>query len=140
MRVLVVIMIAALVTLAGCASAPVTAQPEGLDAELPADEAQSAPAEESGPIVNTLRWTTASEVDNFGFDIYRGEAEEGPFACMTPEPLLGAGTTDEPQSYVWVDESIEPETPYFYYIESISMAGDREQFSPIIMAPGKSRE
>ena len=86
---------------------------------------------------NTLKWTTASEVDNFGFDIFRGMSEEGPFEKMTDDPLPGAGTTDEPQSYLWEDFEIEKGQDYFYYIESISMAGVREQFSPIIKAPAK---
>ena len=86
---------------------------------------------------NTLKWTTASEVENFGFDIYRGDLEEGPFEKMTEDPLPGAGTTDEPQSYLWEDFEIERGKDYFYYIESISMSGVRERFSPIIKAPAK---
>jgi hypothetical protein len=86
---------------------------------------------------NTLKWTTASEVENFGFDIYRGDLEEGPFEKMTEDPLPGAGTTDEPQSYLWEDFDIEKGRDYFYYIESISMSGVRERFSPIIKAPAK---
>lgn len=82
--------------------------------------------------VNTLRWTTASEVDNFGFDIYRATEEEGPFERITEQPIAGAGTTDEPQSYVWVDDTIDPSHGYHYYIESISMAGVRERFSPVV--------
>ena len=82
--------------------------------------------------VNTLRWKTASEVDNFGFEIYRSTDEEGPFERMTREPLPGAGTTDEPQSYVFVDDTIDPTRGYYYYIESISMAGVRERFSPVL--------
>jgi hypothetical protein len=86
---------------------------------------------------NTLKWTTASEVENFGFDIYRSDLEEGPFEKMTEDPLPGAGTTDEPQSYLWEDFEIEKGRDYFYYIESISMSGVRERFSPIIKAPAK---
>jgi hypothetical protein len=87
--------------------------------------------------VNTLRWTTASEVSNFGFDIYRGDTEDGPFTRVTASPIPGAGTTDEPQSYVWVDDAIDPSRDYWYYIESISMDRIRERFSPIIRAPAK---
>jgi len=86
---------------------------------------------------NTLKWTTASEVENFGFDIFRGDSEEGPFEKMTKDPLPGGGTIDEPQSYLWEDFDIEKGKDYFYYIESISMAGVRERFSPIIKAPAK---
>ncbi len=93
-------------------------------------------AEDEAP-KNSLKWTTASEVENFGFDIFRSESEEGPFEKRTDDPLPGAGTTDEPQSYLWEDFDIERGKDYYYYIESISMAGVRERFSPIIKAPAK---
>lgn len=102
-------------------------------AETPA--AQKEPTDE--PVVNTLRWTTASEVDNFGFDIYRSLSEDGSFDRITDEPLPGAGTIDEPQDYVFVDAEIDPTRDYYYYIESISLGGIREIFSPIIKAPAK---
>jgi hypothetical protein len=86
---------------------------------------------------NTLRWSTASEVDNFGFDVYRAETEEGPFERMTEDPIAGAGTTDLPSKYAFEDAAIDPETTYYYYVESISLQGVREQFTPIIRAPAK---
>ena len=89
------------------------------------------------PLVNTIRWTTASEVENFGFDVYRSTSEDGPFERITPEPIPGAGTTDEPQPYVFVDDTIDPTTGYYYYLESISMQGVRERFSPINYSPPK---
>ena len=101
------------------------------------DTAERSSPEEPEPLHNTLKWTTASEVDNFGFDIYRSRSEEGPFERITSEPLPGAGTTDEPQSYVFEDSAIEPGVEYFYYIESISLAGAREKFSPVIKARAK---
>jgi len=94
--------------------------------------------DESIPLHNTLKWSTASEVENFGFDIYRSTSEDGPFEKMTSEPIPGAGTIDEPQHYVWEDDAIEAGVDYYYYIESISYGGVRERFSPIIRAPAKS--
>jgi hypothetical protein len=91
------------------------------------------------PLVNTIRWTTASEVENFGFDIYRSTNEDGPFERITKDPIPGAGTTDEPQSYVYVDDTIDPSQGYYYYLESISMRGVRERFSPINYSPPKLR-
>ena len=52
--------------------------------------------------------------------------------------LQGAGTSDLPSSYVFVDDTIDPDQEYFYYVESISMSGVRERFTPIIRAPAKS--
>ncbi|MCB1044460.1 MAG: hypothetical protein KDC35_16070 [Acidobacteria bacterium] len=78
----------------------------------------------------TIRWKTASEVDNFGFDVFRGESEEGPFTKLNAKPVAGAGTSDEPRSYMWVDDTIDPDKAYFYYVESISLTGIREKFTP----------
>lgn len=130
------------VVLAGAVACTTAAPPPAAAPELapPAPvEAPATPAapESEPPPVNTLRWTTASEVDNFGFEIYRGESEEGPFEKVTDQTIPGAGTTDEPQSYVWVDDDMDPTRDYWYYIESISIHSVRERFSPIIRAPAK---
>ncbi len=122
--------------LGGCVSSggdDLPAEPAAV--QTASDAAPDHPADE--PLVNTLKWTTASEVDNFGFEIFRGLSEDGPFEKITTDPLPGAGTTDEPQNYVFVDESIDPSRDYFYYIESISLGGVREQFSPVIRSPAK---
>lgn len=124
------------VSLGGCAST--TALPTNEAEPVPAPGSPAAaPLEEQAPLANTLRWRTASEVDNFGFDVFRGLAEEGPFEKLNDETIPGAGTTDEPQQYAYVDETIEPGTEYWYYVESISIAGVREQFTPIFKAKAK---
>jgi hypothetical protein len=81
---------------------------------------------------NVIRWQTASEVENFGYDVYRGESAEGPFDRITADPVPGAGTTDEPQKYRFVDSGFDPTKRYFYYVESISLSGVREIFTPVI--------
>lgn len=124
------------VVLAVAWSLTVFASPPSQSGGEDAQKASEAKAKEEAP-KNTLKWTTASEVENFGFDIYRGASEEGPFEKRTEIPLPGAGTTDEPQAYLWEDYDIEMGKDYFYYVESISMAGVRERFSPIIKAPAK---
>jgi hypothetical protein len=91
-----------------------------------------------GPLQNFIRWSTASEVDNFGFDVYRAEHEDGPFTRITQQPVPGAGTSDEPARYEYTDASIKPDVQYYYYVESISMSGVREKFTPTFKAPIKS--
>jgi hypothetical protein len=101
------------------------------------NEAAAAPAPPAAPSAaephrNTLRWSTASELDNFGYDVYRATDPEGPFERITRDPILGAGTTDEVSRYVFVDEAIDPHMTYYYYVESISLAGVRERFTPVV--------
>ena len=111
--------------------------------EAPADKAGEEPGKGEGAAAeerpsNKIRWTTASEVDNFGFDVYRAESKEGPFEVLTEEPIEGGGTVDEPRNYLFVDDTIDPKKAYFYYVESISMSGAREQFTPIVRAKPKT--
>ena len=89
---------------------------------------------------NTVKWATASEVDNFGYDVYRSLNEEGPFERINAEVVEGAGTSDEPTHYRYVDEAIDPRKTYYYYVESISMSGVRERFTPIAKVPPKITE
>jgi len=136
-RIDVMAVLLALTCLAGCATTssdgtgsnpPVAAAPEPADSTAPSD---------SEPVLNRLKWSTATEVDNFGFDIYRSTSEEGPFERINQTPIPGAGTVDEPRSYEYEDEDIDPTRDYYYYVESISIDGIREQFSPIIKAKAK---
>jgi hypothetical protein len=94
-------------------------------------------AASTAALSNTIRWTTASEVDNFGFDVYRGESTDGPFRRLNATPIEGGGTTDEPRAYAFVDDTIEPHRTYYYYVESISMSGERQRFTPIGKADPK---
>ncbi len=88
-------------------------------------------------VTNTARWTTASETNNFGYDVYRGRSKKGPFIKLTRQPILGHGTTEETHKYKFVDDTIDPCKDYWYYVESITTDGSREKFTPIFHAPAK---
>jgi hypothetical protein len=90
-------------------------------------------------IANTARWTTASEQNNFGFDVFRGDSEKGEFKKLTKEPILGAGTSDETHKYEFRDDSIDPCKDYWYYVEGITTSGSHEKFTPTFRAPAKRR-
>jgi hypothetical protein len=99
----------------------------GSQAAVPADKRLS----------NTAHWTTASEEENFGYDVYRGDVEKGPFVKLTKQPVLGNGTTNETHKYQYVDDSIDPCRDYWYYVESIASDGRREKFTTVFRAPAK---
>lgn len=88
-------------------------------------------------VSNTARWTTASETDTFGYDVYRGDSEDGKFVRITKKPVLGHGTTSETNKYEFVDDTIDPCKEYFYYVEEISTDGQRTKFTSVFKAKAK---
>ncbi|MEM1110360.1 MAG: hypothetical protein AAGI11_00510 [Pseudomonadota bacterium] len=87
---------------------------------------------------NTIRWTTQSEQDVFGYDIYRGDQQDGPFERINTQTILGVGTTDLPQSYQFSDAEIDAETVYWYYVETVALTGERKPLTPVYPSPPKS--
>jgi len=85
---------------------------------------------EESKLSNRLKWKTASEQDNFGYDIYRSDSEDGEYAIINEDTLEGAGTTVNETVYEFHDYNIDPCKVYYYYIESIAMNGTREAFTP----------
>ena len=89
---------------------------------------------------NLISWGTASELDSFGYEVFRGVAEDGPFAAINADVIPGGGTTDIPRRYEFTDDTIEPDTTYWYYIESISLKGERKRITPIYPSKPKPVE
>lgn len=90
------------------------------------------------PVV--LRWSTASEFERYGYHVYRGREEDGPFERLTGEAIPGAGTTDLPQDYRFEDPDVEPGEKYFYYVESVSTGGQRDRLTPIQAIEARPRK
>lgn len=90
-----------------------------------------AAAPDSRPRV-TLRWTTASENENYGFFVLRGDKEQGPFRGLNEKAIAGAGSSENPHDYVFEDFDVKQGVTYYYYLESVSTKGEREKFSPVI--------
>ena len=72
-----------------------------------------------------VKWTTASETGNAGFNLLRSETKEGVFVKVNPVLILGAGTTAEGQSYTYQDTTAGLNTAYVYRLEEVSLSGVR---------------
>ena len=73
-----------------------------------------------------IQWTTASELENAGFNVLRSEKKTGPFQVVTPRMLQGAGTTSERSSYRYVDTTAKEHVAYYYRLEEVSFSGVRQ--------------
>lgn len=92
------------------------------------------------PLHNTIRWGTASESNNYGFDVYRGDSADGPFTRLTERPIEGGMESDVPRQYQFVDDTIAQGVTYYYYVEAISLDNVRERFTPIQASKPKYRD
>lgn len=82
-----------------------------------------------------LKWTTESEVDHIGWNIYRSEKEDGKFVKINEELIEGAGNSAMPHDYTFVDKTAYPDCNYHYYLEGISIAGERDKSEIITATP-----
>ncbi|GAB4380438.1 MAG: hypothetical protein Kow0042_30540 [Calditrichia bacterium] len=78
---------------------------------------------EAGYDCITLRWITASEMDNEGFFLYRAEQIDGDFLPLNVSIIPGKGTSTTTQEYEYVDKSIEKGLTYYYKLISRDFNG-----------------
>lgn len=64
-----------------------------------------------------LRWTTASEVNNYGFDVQSGSQRTGEFHSIAGGFVPGHGTTLLPQQYSWEDVSASSGASWYRLVQ-----------------------
>jgi hypothetical protein len=85
-----------------------------------------------------LEWQTASETNNLGFHVYRapadgdGSPQDSGFVRVTSTMIPGAGTTDVPQIYSYLDRSVTPGGRYWYVLEQVDTDGTTERSAPVL--------
>ena len=123
-----------------------------LDADQGVDYGFSLPVElssftttTSGDNKVTLHWHTETEVNNIGFAIYRGEEKacpehgrrHGNYTRINFVP--GAGSSAMPNDYQLTDKNVEPGKTYFYYLEDVDIAGEknRSKIIKVVVPPAQ---
>jgi hypothetical protein len=69
-----------------------------------------------------LRWSTLSEVNNYGFEVQRGALSSGDFVTVSGAVIPGHGTTTVPRDYSYADRSAQPGT-WYYRLKQIDLDG-----------------
>ena len=78
-----------------------------------------------------IQWVTESALDNAGFNLLRSQTKQGPFRIVNPTLIQGAGTTSERHTYAWTDEATKPNVVYYYRLEEVSYAGDKQTLATV---------
>jgi hypothetical protein len=90
-------------------------------------------AEGSGLTVK-LRWSTATEIDNTGFNVYRSNTRQAGKHKLNPEIITSRGSELEAATYVFVDTGITPGVVYYYWLEDVDLGGNRTMHGPVSVA------
>ena len=83
----------------------------------------------------TLMWRTESELHNLGFLLFRGLEPVGPFDLVNSEIIIGAGTSNVPHDYKYVDKNVDATKTYWYLLEDIDFTGEITTRGPIVCKP-----
>ncbi|MCX5885115.1 MAG: hypothetical protein NT096_04250, partial [Proteobacteria bacterium] len=82
-----------------------------------------------------LAWTTESEVDNAGFNLYRAESEDGEYVKINPSLIPAEGSSTEGALYQYVDGNLDNRITYFYKLEDIDLNGKGTMHGPVSATP-----
>ena len=83
-----------------------------------------------------LDWGTATEIDNAGFNIHRGRAENGEYEQVNEELIPAMGSESAGASYSYTDTNVEMGKTYYYKLESVDLAGNSTWHGPISVTLG----
>jgi len=82
-----------------------------------------------------ITWTTGTEIDNAGFDIYRKEETGANLVKMNASLIPAQGTLGGGASYSFVDANVECGTKYLYYLVDIDVNGRTTAHGPVTATP-----
>lgn len=83
----------------------------------------------------TLEWTTESETDNAGFNIYRSSTSDGSYEKINTELIPAKGSATQGASYKYVDDGVTNRITYYYKLEDIDQAGTGTMHGPASATP-----
>ncbi len=86
-----------------------------------------------------VEWSTASELDTAGFNLYRSESATGPYLQINESLIPPATDPLAGGNYSYTDEEVRAGQVYFYELEEIEMTGATSRHGPIeVQAEGGS--
>jgi len=70
-----------------------------------------------------VQWSTASEMDSAGFNIYRSETEIGSYIKTNSSLIPAQGSSTQGASYEFIDTKVKNRKTYYYKLEDIDLNG-----------------
>ena len=88
-----------------------------------------------------IQWTTASESNLIGYNIYRNELENMNTAIRINPTYIQATNSATGSQYSYTDEEVEMNTNYYYWLQSTEIDGFVEIYGPVsVKISGQSED
>lgn len=92
----------------------------------------------SNPSPIVIEWTTATEINTAGFNLYRAESADGPFTQVNSQLIPASSDPMAGGKYKFEDTSIATGKTYYYQLEDVEYNGTRTKHTPIAVTSGSS--
>jgi len=83
----------------------------------------------------TIMGTTASEIDNASFNLYRSESEDGEYVKINGVLIPAEGSPTQGATYQFIDENVKNRTTYYYKLEDVDLNGTSTMHGPVSVTP-----
>jgi hypothetical protein len=82
-----------------------------------------------------LQWSTESEIDNAGFNLYRSESENGEYIEINESLIPAQGSSTQGARYEFIDNDVQNRKTYYYKLEDIDLNGQSTMHGPVSATP-----
>jgi hypothetical protein len=82
-----------------------------------------------------VQWSTESETDTAGFNIYRATAEDGEYEKINYALIAAEGSSTQGASYEFIDNGLRNGKTYYYKLEDIDLSGKSTMHGTVKATP-----
>jgi hypothetical protein len=82
-----------------------------------------------------LAWSTVSEIDTAGLNLYRSEKESGNYSKINTSLIPARGSATQGASYEFIDNDVKNRKTYYYKLEDIDLNGTSTMHGPVSATP-----
>ncbi len=87
-----------------------------------------------------LQWTTESESNILGFNVYRSEETDVAYAIKLNASFIEGTNTSMQHTYNFFDSEFEPNSTYYYWVESLEINNSNVFYGPVNITTGSDEE
>jgi len=86
-----------------------------------------------------IMWTTSSELDNAGFNLYRAVADNGEYEKINDALIPAKGSATQGAQYEFIDKNVRLWKTYYYKLEDVDLHGVSSMHGPLSATVGLHR-